>query len=84
MTTSEQVDREGAEPEPERSVGAEERDDEVDQPQLGVGVEEQRHDVHGDQADAGQGGGAVHLVEPEAAEAADRAAGAGDDARAPG
>ena len=36
--------------------------------ELGVGVEEQGADVDGDQADAGQGGGAVHLVEAEPAQ----------------
>ena len=72
MITSSRSTATRAQPEPERPVAAEERHHHVDELELGIGVEEQGADVDGDQADAGQGGGAVHLVEPEAAEAGDR------------
>ena len=72
-----QVDGQGAQAQPERPVGAEEREDQVDQAQLGERVEEQAAHVHGDQADTGERRGPVHVGHAEAAQAAHRPAGAG-------
>ena len=55
----EQIDGERAEPQPDRSVGAEEGSHEVDDPELRERVEEKGGDVQRDERCPGQGGGAM-------------------------
>ncbi len=77
---AQQVERERAEAEPQRLVGAQEREHEVHQPQLRVGVEVEGGDVGDHEAGPGQGGRAVQVAGAEAAQPRHRPPGAGDDA----